>query len=74
MPRSHLVKRVGLRIRDLRLKAGWSQEELGYRAKLHRNAVSLIERADRSPSLETLEKLAKALQVEPRELIPLLRR
>lgn len=37
---------------------------------MHRTAISFIERAERSPTLETIEKLALALDVQPAELMP----
>lgn len=64
----------GNRVRDLRLERGISQEQLGFKAGLHRTAVSFIERAQRSATLETIEKLARALSVEPADLMPKLRR
>lgn len=60
-------------MRELRTARGLSQEELGFNAQLHRTAVSFIERAKRSATLETIEKLARALKVEPSELMPKLR-
>lgn len=72
MRRSNLVKRFGERLREVRIQRGLSQEALADRARLHRNAVSLIERGHRASGLDTVERLARALQVEPRELIPLL--
>ncbi len=53
-----------------RLALGMSQEGLAHTAGLHRTHVSLIERARRSVRLETIEKLAFALRVEPASLIP----
>lgn len=41
-----------------RKRAGLSQEELGYRAKLHRTEVSLLERGVRTPRADTIVKLA----------------
>ncbi|HEY6570741.1 MAG TPA: helix-turn-helix transcriptional regulator [Candidatus Limnocylindrales bacterium] len=54
--------RVGLSIRALRRRRGWTQEELGRRAGLSRSAVSRIERgeADRL-SLRTLAKVTNVL-------------
>jgi transcriptional regulator with XRE-family HTH domain len=56
-------KRFGLAIRSLRGKSGISQEELAWRAELHRTYVSDIERGGRNPSLLSIERLAKALNV-----------
>lgn len=61
-------------MKEIRLSRGLSQEQLGFKADLHRTAVSFIERAQRSATLETIEKLARALQVEPSDLMPKLRR
>ncbi|MFN0011742.1 MAG: helix-turn-helix domain-containing protein [Phycisphaerales bacterium] len=64
----------GVRVRELRTARGLSQEALANKARLHRTAISFIERAERSATLETIEKLARALEVEPSELMPKLRR
>jgi transcriptional regulator with XRE-family HTH domain len=65
-----LVKVFGERVRDLRERAGFSQEELADVARLHRTAIGFIERGERGSTLQTIEKLAKALKVTPRELFP----
>ncbi|MGN6626131.1 MAG: helix-turn-helix domain-containing protein [Tepidisphaeraceae bacterium] len=57
----------------LREAAGLTQEELGARAGLNRTHVYFLEQGLRSPKLETLEKLAKGLRIQPRELIPEIR-
>lgn len=41
-----------------------SQEELAERVELHRNAIGLIERAERSPSIESVYAIAKGLDIE----------
>ena len=46
-----------------------SQEEVAARAQIHRTEVSLLERAKRTPRIDTLVKLAGALEVEPGELL-----
>lgn len=53
----------GLRIKELRLKKGISQEKLGFESELDRTYISGIERAERNPSLKNIAKLAKALGV-----------
>lgn len=67
---SRFVQDFGDRVRELRTARGLSQEELGFRAGLHRTAVSFIERAQRGATLDTIEKLAIALEVEAAELMP----
>jgi transcriptional regulator with XRE-family HTH domain len=63
-----LSVRFGQRIRELRDAKGWSQDQLADVAGLHRTHISLIENAKREIQLDTVEKLAAALAVEPAEL------
>jgi transcriptional regulator with XRE-family HTH domain len=60
---------VGRNVAALRRTAGFSQEELAFRADVHRTEVSLIERGKRDPRLGTLVKLARALGVAPATLV-----
>ncbi len=62
--------RFGRRLRELRRAHGLSQEELAFRAGLHRTYVSSAERGERNVSIVNLEKLANALSVEICELFP----
>ena len=66
-------RQFGLRVRELRERAGISQEALADRAGLHRTHISLIERAQRSVRIETIEKLAHALRIQPAEMMPPIR-
>ncbi|MFN3194058.1 MAG: helix-turn-helix domain-containing protein [Aureliella sp.] len=61
---------VGERIRALREEHGWSQEELGFESGLHRNYIGGIERGERNIAILNLAKLAEALGVKPRDLLP----
>jgi CheY-like chemotaxis protein/DNA-binding XRE family transcriptional regulator len=54
---------LGVSIKIQRTSLGISQEELGHRAGLHRTYISDLERGARNPSIESIEKLAGALQV-----------
>jgi two-component system, response regulator len=54
---------LGNAIKRKRAALGISQEELAARAGLHRTYVSDVERGARNPSLESVEKLARALEV-----------
>jgi len=62
-------RRLGLKVQQLRTAKGWSQEELAYRADLHRTYVSGVERGVRNPTVTVLEKLAKALDCGFYELL-----
>jgi transcriptional regulator with XRE-family HTH domain len=51
-----------------RQAAGLSQEELSFRAQIHRTQISLLENGSRLPRFETLIKLAGALEVSVADL------
>ncbi len=59
----------GLRLRELRLKAGLSQEALAELAGLDRTYVSGCERGRRNASIEALHRLGKALALPPSFLL-----
>jgi DNA-binding Xre family transcriptional regulator len=60
---------IGKRIRTLREAKGLSQTDIEKRSGLLRSYVSRLEGGYTAPSLATLEKLAKALDVEPSQLL-----
>jgi transcriptional regulator with XRE-family HTH domain len=49
----------------IRRRAGLSQEELGFRASLHRTEISQLERATRVPRIDTLIKLPGRSRCRP---------
>ncbi len=51
-------------LRRARRRTGLSQEEVGFRASLHRTEVGLLERGARVPRVDTLVKLCAALGVQ----------
>lgn len=53
--------------------AGLSQEEVAHRSGLDRTTISQLERGVISPRLETMIRLAGALDIRTAELIPPLR-
>ena len=59
---------LGMAIKTRRASLGISQEELAHRAGLHRTYVSDLERGARNPSIESIEKLAGALQISVAKL------
>lgn len=63
-----LRRLVARNLRRLRQKSGLSQEELADRAGLNRNYVGMIEREENSPTVDALEVIAKALNIDAAEL------
>jgi transcriptional regulator with XRE-family HTH domain len=63
-----IEKRFGERVRELRQTKGLSQEELSFRAKVHRTYLGSIERGERNPALKNIAAIAKALDVSLSEL------
>ena len=60
---------IGEKIRSLREVRGLSQGDIERRSGLLRSYISRVEGGYTAPSLVTLEKFAKALQVEPYQLL-----
>jgi transcriptional regulator with XRE-family HTH domain len=58
-----VAREFGANLRRARRRAGLSQEQLGYRASLHRTEIGLLERGARVPRIDTLVKLAAALGI-----------
>lgn len=56
-------------LRALRAQKKFSQEKLAHKAGISVSYVSMLERGERSPPLETLECIAKALGVPPLSLL-----
>jgi transcriptional regulator with XRE-family HTH domain len=59
----------GLRLRELRLSRGMSQETLAHEAGFDRTYISSCERGKRNISLENIHRLAVALGVPPATLL-----
>jgi transcriptional regulator with XRE-family HTH domain len=64
-----LERSYGRNLRRIRKERGLSQEELAFRAEVHRTEVSLLERGKRDPGVNTTLRLAGALGVDPGELL-----
>ena len=63
-----ILREFGLRIQQERKKLGMSQEELAFRAGMHRTYIGMIERAERNITLSNIKKLADALQLNIKDL------
>jgi transcriptional regulator with XRE-family HTH domain len=62
---------LGNAVRELRARRHISQEELGFRADLHRNYVGAIERGELNPTFRTLLRVSRGLDVSLLELVSL---
>jgi transcriptional regulator with XRE-family HTH domain len=62
-------RRFAANMRRLRGSAGLTQEELAFRAALHRTQISLLENGRRMPRVFTLICLAGALGATPNDLL-----
>jgi len=60
---------LGRAVRIMRATRGLSQEELGYRSRLHRNYIGAIERGEINPTFRVLLKLERGLAIPLSELI-----
>lgn len=61
-------KGLGKRIKQLRKAKGWSQQELADKSNMQYSYLGLIERGERNPTLEIIDKIAKGLGVEISQL------
>jgi transcriptional regulator with XRE-family HTH domain len=59
-----IAKSVGKRIRELRIDAELTQQELARRGRTHRPIVCRIERGIHAPDWWTLAELARALDLD----------
>jgi len=64
-----LRQALAANVRRLRHQLGIGQEELAHRAKVHRTYMGSIERSEQNISIDNLEKIAKALGVDPHQLL-----
>jgi transcriptional regulator with XRE-family HTH domain len=64
-----LLARFASNVRRLRAKKSLSQKALADKVGISVSYVSMLERGQRSPPLETIEKMAKALGVPPGALL-----
>ena len=65
----NFLKKLGTRIRELRIKANLSQEKLAFECDLDRTYIGSIERGERNVSALNLRKIADALKVHISDLL-----
>jgi len=67
--RRALAKAFGAVVREERLRAQLSQERLAFRAGIHPTYLSRLERGEKSPTLDVVDSLARALHIKPHVLL-----
>ncbi len=68
MTKKKILIIFGNKVREIRKKNNLSQEELSFKADLHRTYIGMIERAEKNITLVNIEKIANALNVDLKEL------
>jgi len=66
-----IEKQFGEKVRKLRLARNLSQEQLAFKASVHRTYLGSIERGERNPSLKNIAAIAKALNITLSQLFSL---
>lgn len=61
MAKETLAREFGKLVRRLRKERGYSQEEFSFRVGLHQTYVSSVERGERNVTIQTADRIAKAL-------------
>lgn len=64
------ARKLGQRIRDLRLTRGWTQEKLAERAGVHEKFLGAVERGERNVTLRNISRIARGLGVPIGALFP----
>lgn len=65
----NINKALGKNIRALRKKKELTQEELAYKSELDYSYINQIENGKRNPSMEAVERIAKALGTKVQNLL-----
>ncbi len=65
----NINEKIGIKICLLRKRLKYSQEKLGELSNLSKTSIGSIERGESNPSIETLERIALALNMELKELV-----
>jgi transcriptional regulator with XRE-family HTH domain len=69
LPQLSVEEAFGQILRSIRNERGLSQEQLSFKSGHHRTYISLLERGKKSPSLDTIFRIAQALAVRPSDLM-----
>ncbi len=62
-----IKKKLGVRVKELRLHNGYSQEAFSHECGLDRTYIASLENGKRNVSIKNIEKIASALQLTLKE-------
>ena len=68
MEKEPILLAFGQRVQELRKKRNLSQEQLADMAGVHRTYIGMVQRAEKNITLRNIKKIAKALDVNIKEL------
>ena len=68
MEKEPILKAFGQRVQELRKERNLSQEQLADLAGVHRTYIGMIERAEKNITLCNIERIAKALKLDIKDL------
>lgn len=63
-----ILVQFGLKVQEIRMQKKLTQEELAFKADLHRTYIGMIERAEKNITLVNIEKIANALEININQL------
>jgi transcriptional regulator with XRE-family HTH domain len=63
-----ICQKFGINVKKFREQKGFSQEKLAEESELHRTYISAVERGVRSISLNNIQKISKALDIDIHKL------
>ncbi len=66
--KKEILIKFGENVRFYRKAKGLSQEDLSFKADLHRTYIGMIERAEKNITLTNIEKIANALEIDIKDL------
>lgn len=64
-----LLQKFAKKVREERLKRGYSQESFAHKVGVHRTYIGMIERAEKNITLTNIEKIAKGLNMPIHKLL-----
>jgi transcriptional regulator with XRE-family HTH domain len=67
--KSPILIKFGKTVREKRLSRKLSQEQLAHLSDVHRTYIGMIERAEKNVTLTSIQKIAKALEVDIIDLL-----